>query len=860
MKKTTKIFRATALLVLTAMLSIGFIGCKGNGKSPEDSGTGGNGSSTTNLTVTFDANTGKFADGTTKTVQVEKGKTVAKVSENPTKAGFVFTGWFTKAQNGEKYDFTKAVTKSFTLYAKWEKQEADKRLVTFDLQGGKFTDSSTSKTEKVKKGEKLKEPSEKPAKTGFIFIGWFTKDTNGEKYDFTKAVTKSFTLYAQWKEEHANEWLVSFDSCGGSKVAEPNVYVPKGTVIGRPITDPTKTGYSFKHWSTEKAGDEYKFIYAVTNNMTLYAVWEANTYTIKFEGNGASGTMTEQVLTYDKKEKLKANTCVKTGYTFTGWKDLENVKTYTAEQEIENLTSENGKVFTFTAQWEANSYTIKFDGNGAESGEMTAQTFTYDKAENLKANAFKKTGYKFTGWKDEKGTIYSDKKEIKNLTSENGKVFTFTAQWKQIHIEIIRIKTPQEAMYGDSGYYLPFNNEIQFTAEIEPETALIQTVNWSSSDTDIAEFDQNGKLSTKNKSGTIEITAEADGKEYTRKFIVGCIPVKYSELEDWLSNTASSSEINYIKITEIPKEALEGPWSGYSYDWSELDKKICNSDKKVFLQLELKNNEELKEIPNSAFIGCTNLVGINLPTSLTSIGWKAFEGCKNLVNINISDCTSLSKIGKEAFYGCSSLTSIDLPASLSSIRDAAFGACMSLTSITVADDNTNYLSEDGVLFDKNKKYLICYPACKSETSFTVPASVKNIESYAFWNSTNLTSIDLSNCTDLCWIKNYAFSECTNLTSIDLSNCTDLRWIENYAFSECTNLTSVDLSKCTSLKKIEMAAFWSCTNAVIKLPNQELKNIQLGRQVFDKCKEVHCHSTLEDKIRRSKSNTKIIIYE
>ena len=161
------------------------------------------------------------------------------------------------------------------------------------------------------------------------------------------------------------------------------------------------------------------------------------TYTVKFDANGGEGTMDDQTFTYDVEQALSANVFTKTGYTFAGWKDAQG-NTYTDGQTVKNLATEGA--LTLTAQWTANSYTVKFDGNGAE-GTMADQSFTYDVEQALTANGFTKTGYTFAGWKLG-DTTYEDGATVKNLAT-SGEI-TLIAQWTAI-------KKDDGASTGDSG-------------------------------------------------------------------------------------------------------------------------------------------------------------------------------------------------------------------------------------------------------------------------------------------------------------------------------------------------------------------------------------------------------------------------
>ena len=96
--------------------------------------------------------------------------------------------------------------------------------------------------------------------------------------------------------------------------------------------------------------------------------------------------------------------------------------------------------------------------------------------------------------------------------------------------------------------------------------------------------------------------------------------------------------------------------------------------------------------------------------SVTSIGNYAFEYCENITSVTIPD--SVTSIGFCVFSNCTSLTSITIPNSVTSISGGAFENCTSLTAINVASENSNYVSVNGVLYNKDKTTIICYPAGK----------------------------------------------------------------------------------------------------------------------------------------------------
>lgn len=157
-------------------------------------------------------------------------------------------------------------------------------------------------------------------------------------------------------------------------------------------------------------------------------------YTIKYNSNDGSGTMPNQVATYNQDVSLNQNIFVKTGYKFTGWNTASDGsgETYTDKQTVRNITNVNEEI-TLYAQWNPIKYTVKFNANSG-SGEMENQIITYDQSINLSENTFTKKGYNFVNWNtkaDGSGETYTDKKTVKNLLNVEGEI-TLYAQWSPI--------------------------------------------------------------------------------------------------------------------------------------------------------------------------------------------------------------------------------------------------------------------------------------------------------------------------------------------------------------------------------------------------------------------------------------------
>ena len=177
------------------------------------------------------------------------------------------------------------------------------------------------------------------------------------------------------------------------------------------------------------------------SDATVTAVWEPNTYKVSYDINGGTGTIEDQTFTYGNTagETISATKPTKKGYTFAGWRwddpnDETNFRLFDPGDKIPSDLQD----FTLHAIWVANGYHVTFEGNGADSGTMSDEAFTYDDNEkSLTANNFAREGYRFVGWNtkaDGSGQSYTDAQAIKNI-SEGGEtilVNTNSLQFNQV--------------------------------------------------------------------------------------------------------------------------------------------------------------------------------------------------------------------------------------------------------------------------------------------------------------------------------------------------------------------------------------------------------------------------------------------
>lgn len=241
------------------------------------------------------------------------------------------------------------------------------------------------------------------------------------------------------------------------------------------------------------------------------------------------------------------------------------------------------------------------------------------------------------------------------------------------------------------------------------------------------------------------------------------------------------------------------------------------------------DGKAVTKIGDSAFSLCTSLKSIAIPDSVTSIGITAFRGCYVLTSVTISG--SVTEIGSGAFMECQSLTSVTIPEGVTSIGDAAFNCCYSLESVTIPNsvthigsgafqtctslknvtipekvaisysifsgctslekievnsNNINLCSVDGVLYNKDKTQLICYPAGKKGTAYTIPDGVTTIKEATFYGNRSLNSITIPD--SVTKIERNAFQDSISLTEITIPNT--VTSIEVYTFENCTSLKNV----------------------------------------------------------------------
>lgn len=307
--------------------------------------------------------------------------------------------------------------------------------LNYDLTGGTSTLIYNDASEQNylgyhSEGSTVTLTSAQPVRTGYTFLGWsrarIPDVTDRKAYEAIKESlisdltmpSTATTVYAVW----ASNPLITFvDGVGTTIVSQA---VPFGESATAP-SDPVRLGYTFVKWDTSFAN--------VYSDLIVTANWEPHRYTISFRPNSGIGSMEEELFFYHKPQKLNLNQFERKGYLFTGWNTHPDGsgKAYTNEQEVVNLSSEDGATITLYAQWEPVNYFVAFDANGG-AGTMLDQQLTFDHPDTLQEVLFKRTGFRWVRW-DTNPSVpeasYADQALVENLAERANEIVTLYAVW-----------------------------------------------------------------------------------------------------------------------------------------------------------------------------------------------------------------------------------------------------------------------------------------------------------------------------------------------------------------------------------------------------------------------------------------------
>ena len=349
-----------------------------------------------------------------------------------TENGYTFKGYYSDREMLIAYDESTAYKADATVYAKWEKNTY---TVTFNSNGGTQIES-----QKVKYKELAKKP-ENPTKLGATFGGWCKDVDCLQSFDFNNdLIIKDITLYAYFT---VNGIEIEFNTDGGNEIEK--VGIEAGNSLGEKLRTPEKAGYTFNGWY-DKNGNRVYANTVLTENTTLKAKWEANTYIIIFNSNNNEEETISQTFNYNEYSNLHENEFKRDGYTFIGWANDKNATeiVYTDKHNVRNVV-ESGE-YVLYAVWEANRYTITY--NVTVKGDYTfdGENETVVTDQNYILTVPYSDYFKFDGWftTADGGIRMTDESGYSVAPYSLAKNLTLYAHWGEKRYDAIYISTAEE--------------------------------------------------------------------------------------------------------------------------------------------------------------------------------------------------------------------------------------------------------------------------------------------------------------------------------------------------------------------------------------------------------------------------------
>ena len=724
------------------------------------------------------------------------GYEIITLPEAPIKDNYTFKGWYLDKNTwneklSEDYFINKALTHDINSYAYYEENvipEPQEYTINFYVDDEIFSTLQTS-------GNELITLPQAPTKESYEFVGWFfDKDTfnNQLKEDtyLNRSLYQDINVYANYlfKEEPVKEFTVTFNTCGGDKMDS----ITTSIISSEPI--PTRYGYTFLGWYLENTYiNKVTFPYEVTQNITLYAKWEKNTYNVHFELNGGKGVSDLKVSVINE-EPIPT----REGYTFLGWYFESNfINKVTFPYEVtQNIT--------LYAKWEENlptsiSFVVSAEGvltevNGIS--ETNNIVIIPNKVNNIEVKEIKKELFL--------NNTYIEKLVIpETVTTLGYKMCYGCTSLKEVTLPDNISVIPDYAF-----------EKCTLLEKINIPQSLVQIRNDAFSESGIKEFVAPDSFKEiwgyafkdcKNleKVDLNKTTSIGDMSfENCTKLSSIVLPNTLVELGTYVFSGCTL--LNNIKMPsnaiEITNTFIYG--SGYYNDTNNWENGILYLDN----YLITTNNDLL------------NQQSINVKEGTIVIAINAFtNNGKHLKSIVLPE--GLKIIGSSAFSSLYSLSQINIPSSVISIGNNAFGAT------DLYENQSNW--ENGGFYIDN--WLLAVDNVKM-TEFSVKEGTvgvsdgKSDTSLFPTKATSISSLTLPST--LKYIGNRSFAR-LKITSLELPET--LETMKEGAFMNCAFLESVNLEDCTNLKSIGNQAFSNCAIKEITIPSNVL---EMGELIFN----------------------------
>ena len=704
------------------------------------------------------------------------GYEIITLPEAPIKDNYTFKGWYLDKNTwneklSEDYFINKALTHDINSYAYYEKNvipEPQEYTINFYVDDDIFSTLKTSGNELIT----LPNP---PKKDSYEFVGWFfDKDTfnNQLKEDtyLNKSLDQDINVYANYlfKEEPVKEFTVTFDTCGGDTMDS----ITTSIISSEPI--PTRHGYKFLGWYLEKTYiSKVTFPYEVTQNTTLYAKWEKNTYNVHFELNGGKGVNDLNVSVINE-EPIPT----RDGYTFLGWY-LE--KTYINKVTFPYEVTQN---ITLYAKWGENlptsiSFVVSSEGVLTEVNGISEKNNVViipNQVNNIEVKEIKKELFL--------NNIYIEKLVIPETVTTLGYRMCYgCTNLKEVNLPDNISVIPDYAF-----------EKCTLLEKINIPQSLVQIRNDAFAESGIKEFIAPDSFKEiwgyafkdcKNlEKVDLNKTTSIGDKSFENCTKLSSIVLPNTLVELGTYVFSGCTLLNNIKMPSNPIEITNTfiYGSGYYNDaknWENgilyVDNYLITTNNDLLNQQSINVKEGTIVIAINAFTNNgKNLKSIVLPEGLKIIGSSAFSSLYSLSQINIP--SSVISIGNNAFV------STDLYKDQSNWENGGFY----IDNWLLAVDNvkmTEFTVKEGTVgVSDGKSDTSLFPTkATSISSLTLPSTLKYIGNRSFARL-KITNLELPETLET--MKEGAFMTCAFLESVNLEDCINLKSIGNQAFSNC----------------------------------------------------------------------------
>ncbi|MBR4202072.1 MAG: InlB B-repeat-containing protein [Candidatus Methanomethylophilaceae archaeon] len=336
--------------------------------------------------VSFDPTNG----GTVTVQNIDTGGYAVR-PDDPSWDNHRFAGWFLETAE-EPFDFGTQITSDITLTARW----IQIFTVTFVVDDSVFT------TQNVEDGALATKPVQDPSKGEYRFVYWYENDEDVE-FDFLQtAIGSNTVLKAKWAEK--NTYLVRFyGQYGGVPDLKNSMIVFEGSRISQPADPPEQERMTFLGWYVFEFKDDgsadikykYDFNTEVAQDYNIIANWQPDVYTIKFNPNGGTGSISDMHESiYGPPIVIPGNHPTREGYAFFGWSTTPEGDVEYTNVIPRPLPVYEDKIMTLYAVW-GEGFTVTFDSDGGS--HVDSQTVIKNTKAEKPADPTKEHN-RFLGW------------------------------------------------------------------------------------------------------------------------------------------------------------------------------------------------------------------------------------------------------------------------------------------------------------------------------------------------------------------------------------------------------------------------------------------------------------------------------